>query len=116
MQKISFIMGTVLLLVIISAHLIFETYTLFNCGLSAFVVIISVCMMCVLSRVNLKDAFRYSLYTITAFVSIVQLILSVIADSKFDNNVSLFAIITLLVSELVLILAAKYITKQQITH
>ena len=116
MQKIFIIMGAILLIVIIAAHLLFDSYTLFNCGLSTIVVIISVCMLCIVSRIKLKDAFRYSLYIMAVLVSIAQLILSIIADSKFANNNSLFAIVILIVSELILILSANHISKQQINH
>jgi hypothetical protein len=112
MQKNSIILGIILLLANIAAYLIFTSYSLFNCGLSTFIIIVNVCMVCFVSNIKLKEAFHYSLNILYSFAFLIEIILSIITRDQIENNIVLFLIILLIVSEIGLLLALNYISKK----
>lgn len=110
MQKISIISGIIILVVILAAHFIFPSFTLFNCGVCASVVILSTLLLQALSLIKLKDAFRYSLNILFSIAAFVEIILGIVSKDSIENNIALFAIILLIVIEIILLLAAKSIS------
>ena len=89
MQKISIFIGGMLIALNVIALFCFPAYPLFNCVATSIIIVIEMIIQCAISKVCLKDGFKYSLATLMPIGAIVCIVLGVTANDRFENNINL---------------------------
>lgn len=107
MQKISIFIGGMLIALNVIALLCFPAYPLFNCVATSIIIVIEMIIQCAISKVCLKDGFKYSLATLMPIGAIVCIVLGVTANDRFENNINLYLVIVLIIIQISLILISK---------
>ena len=107
MQKISIFIGSMLIALNIIALLCFPAYPLFNCVATSIIIAIEMIIQCAISKVCLKDGFKYSLATLMPIGAIVCIVLGVTANDRFENNINLYIAIVLIIIQISLTLISK---------
>lgn len=97
-------------------HIIVPAYELFNCILASIVVIVSMILMGFLSKVSLKDGFRYSLYTIFVGASIIELAIAILSPQEFENNWAILVISLLFIIEIILLVSTNHMSNKFLTN
>lgn len=111
MQKISMFIGCMLIALNVIAYLCFTAYPLFNCIATSIIIVIEMILQCAISRVRLKDGFKFSLASLMPIGAIVCIILGVTAHDRIENNINLYIAIVLIIIQISLILISKKVSK-----
>lgn len=110
MKTITFIIGSIVLLLNVLFGLMLSSYSTFNCMLNSGVVIVSVVMLYLVSAIELNDGFRVSFNCLFPMFSFIELICGFLAPEHISDNLYLIAIILLVVLQVVMLVSAGYLS------
>lgn len=111
MQKISIFIGCMLIALNVIAYLFFTAYPLFNRIATSIIIVTEMILQCAISKVWLKDGFKFSLAILMPIGAIVCIILGVTAYDRIENNVNLYTAIILIIIQISLILISKKLSE-----
>lgn len=112
MNRISVIIGGILLLLNLIFGLIISNYRPFNWLLNSGVIIANVVMLYFVSSMKLKDAFRVSLNCLFPLLGFIELICGFCGADQFEDNYCFVAILLLLLLQVLLLVSANYISNK----
>lgn len=112
MKTITFIIGLFTLIVNIMIGVIIPAYPMFNVLLNSTIIVIHTLLLLAALCVNLKDAFRISLGYLFSTICISLLIWGFYSIPQFENNISIIAMLAIILSEIVMLIGANYVTNK----
>lgn len=111
MKKSIILAGVVLVLVNLLMGLIISTYDCFNLAVSTIVILFTVIVhLAINSRLGLKDGYKVSMNIIIPIIGVVQYLIALFMPNHFNDNWGLITIILLVVTEVILLIAANSIS------
>lgn len=111
MLRISIFIGGMLIALNVIALLCFPAYPLFNCIATSIIIAVEMILQCAISKVRLKDGFKFSLATLMPIGAFVCIILGVTAHDSLENNINLYVVIVLIIIQISLMLISKKLSK-----
>lgn len=111
MLRITIFIGGMLIALNVIAFLCFPAYPLFNCIATSIIIAIEMILLCAISKVRLKDGFKLSLAALMPIGAIVCIILGVTAYDSLENNINLYIVIVLIITQISLMLISKKLSK-----
>lgn len=112
MQKISLQIGCLLIILNVIAYLVFSAYPLINCIVTTIIIVICMALQYAISRIQLKNGFRYSLATLIPIGSVICVTLGITAPIGFNNNINLFVTVVIVSILATLIIIAKKMSEE----
>ena len=112
MKLIIYATSIILLVINVIACLILSSYGWFNFTITSVCIVVAAFLLILIDTVKLKDAFRFSLSFIVAFLLLITLVLGAICPNQLKDNWYLILIILILGFEIVLTLIAAFVTKK----
>lgn len=100
------VIANILLSTIISA------YPTFNVIVTSVVIIVNAILIILLKKINLKDAFKYSLTVLLGVIGMAELLLGAFAQQQYQNNWFLIVLILAGIFEIILLLAANFVSSK----
>lgn len=112
MKNLTIIIALLVLFVNFLAKCIFPSYDGFNMCLNSVTIIIHTILITLLGYIKLKDAFRISLSFIFSTISLAMFVWGFFVSTQIENNISLFAMVFVVVFEIMALVIANTITKK----
>lgn len=111
MKRTALIIGGIALLLNIVLGLLISKYSLFNACLNSVVIIVTTILIFVLNKIEIRDAFRFSLTFFFAFIGFVCFIFGFFSKGTFTDNWPIIADVILLAFEVILLLVTSFVSK-----
>lgn len=107
------ILTTIILLVVNGLlGLILTAYQSTNVFLNSAVILLSGIVLCVVSSMHLKDAFKISLTSLFAIVGGVEYIIGFFAPAEWSNNWFAILVLAVLAIDIIIVLLTDYVTNK----
>ena len=110
MKNLSFIIGSILLLLNVLFGMMLSSYSTFNWLLNSGIIITSVVILYMVSSMELNDGFRVSFNCLFPMFTFIELICGFLAPEQFNDNLYLIAIMLLVVLQVVMLVSAGYLS------
>ncbi len=111
MKTLSIFIGSTLLLLNIIIGLMLSEYHTFNWILNSAIIVAFVAIQCIVSSITLKDGYRISLNCLVPFITFIELVCGCVAGQKFEDNLPIVIILTLIVLEIIILISTNYLSK-----
>ena len=112
MKLIIYSTSIILLVINLIACLILSSYGWFNFTITSVCIVVATLLLILVDTIKLKDAFRFSLSFIVAFLFLITLVLGVICPNHFKDNWYLILIVLILGFEIALTVITAFVTKK----
>lgn len=112
MNRLTIIIGFVLLVLNFLIGLIVESYPTFNVCLNSGVIVIMTLLICITHNIVMKDAFKVSLTTLFGFIGLAKFIIGLFAENQIVNNWHLLSIIILTGIEIILLITTNVVSNK----
>ncbi len=114
MKKVILIIGGIMLLLNTILGLILSGYHTFNWLLNMGVIVVAMMMLCIVASMPLKDGFRVSFNCLIPFFTLIELTCGSFASEKFNDNLFLVAILSLVSLQIIMLVSTHYISEKEI--
>ena len=112
MKNLTYIIITVMLLLVNFVAGLLSAYEPFNVCFTSIVIVITAVLIGLLRAVKLKDAFVISLSFLFSFCGLVQFVLGCVSPPQVEDNGCLIASVVILAFEIIVLLICNYTSKR----